>query len=146
MSVPEISWLLSNLGVTFLSQGYGYQKTVAPRKTIFSYILEYILQFCAKYKINFFPIVAYGKVCKYDLNAKLLNKLDRLLNNRIRFVLTRRRYDDVSVWRRLRVHVVDLQYSCRFSTFLPKVRITFIYANFMEPLHSICVVNLGKSR
>lgn len=46
-----------------------------------------------------FPIIDYGDVCCYDLNADLLDKLDRLLNNCIRFVFNLRQYDHVSALR-----------------------------------------------
>lgn len=48
-----------------------------------------------------FPIIDYGDVCYYDLNADLLNKLDRLLNYCIRFVFNLRKYDHVSEHRSL---------------------------------------------
>lgn len=43
-----------------------------------------------------FPIIDYGDMCYFDLNADLLNKLDRLLNNCIRFVFNLRKYDHIS--------------------------------------------------
>jgi hypothetical protein len=45
------------------------------------------------------PIIDYGDVCYPDLNEELLNKLDRLLNNCIRFVFCLRKYDHVSSYR-----------------------------------------------
>lgn len=45
------------------------------------------------------PIIDYGDVCYLDLNADLLNKLDRLLNNCIRFIFNLRKYDHVSTYR-----------------------------------------------
>ncbi|KAJ8735149.1 hypothetical protein PYW08_014399 [Mythimna loreyi] len=48
-----------------------------------------------------FPIIDYADVCYYDLNADLLNKLDRLLNNCIRFVFNLRKYDHISKHRLL---------------------------------------------
>ncbi|XP_022816535.1 peroxisomal multifunctional enzyme type 2-like [Spodoptera litura] len=39
-----------------------------------------------------FPIIDYADVCYYDLNADLINKLDRLLNNCIRFIFNLRLY------------------------------------------------------
>ncbi|KAJ8732167.1 hypothetical protein PYW08_014897 [Mythimna loreyi] len=48
-----------------------------------------------------FPLIDYADVCYYDLNADLLNKLDRLLNNCIRFVFNLRKYDHVSEHRSL---------------------------------------------
>ena len=46
-----------------------------------------------------FPLIDYGDVCCFDLNADLLNKLDRLLNNCIRFIFNLRKYDHVSLYR-----------------------------------------------
>lgn len=46
-----------------------------------------------------FPIIDYADVCYYDLNADLLNKLDRLLNNCIRSVFNLRKYDHISAHR-----------------------------------------------
>lgn len=48
-----------------------------------------------------FPIIDYGDVCYFDLNADLLDKLDRLLNYCIRFVFNLRKYDHVSEHRSL---------------------------------------------
>ncbi|KAJ8728174.1 hypothetical protein PYW08_016559 [Mythimna loreyi] len=46
-----------------------------------------------------FPVIDYGDVCYFDLNAVLLDKLDRLLNNCIRFIYNLRKYDHVSSYR-----------------------------------------------
>ncbi|CAK1598320.1 unnamed protein product [Parnassius mnemosyne] len=46
-----------------------------------------------------FPLIDYGDVCYFDLNADLLNKYDRLLNNCIRFIFNLRKYDHVSTYR-----------------------------------------------
>jgi hypothetical protein len=45
------------------------------------------------------PIIDYGDVCYPDLNGELLDKLDRLLNNCIRFIFCLRKYDHVSSFR-----------------------------------------------
>lgn len=44
-------------------------------------------------------IIDYGDVCYPDLNEELLDKLDRLLNNCIRFIFCLRKYDHVSSFR-----------------------------------------------
>ncbi|KAJ8710105.1 hypothetical protein PYW07_009471 [Mythimna separata] len=46
-----------------------------------------------------FPIIDYGDVCYFDLNAVLLDKIDRLLNNCIRFIFNLKKYDHVSNFR-----------------------------------------------
>lgn len=45
------------------------------------------------------PIIDYADVCYSDLSQELLNKLDRLLNNCIRFVFGLRKYDHISSFR-----------------------------------------------
>lgn len=42
------------------------------------------------------PLVDYGNVCYFDLNAELFNKLDPLLKNCIQFIFNLREYDHVS--------------------------------------------------
>lgn len=46
------------------------------------------------------PIIDYGDVCYPDLTNELLNKLERLLNNCIRFIFGLRKYDHISEYRR----------------------------------------------
>lgn len=45
------------------------------------------------------PIIDYADVCYSDLSQELLNKMDRLLNNCIRFIFGLRKYDHVSSFR-----------------------------------------------
>lgn len=45
------------------------------------------------------PIIDYADVCYSDLSQELLNKLDRLLNNCIRFIFGLRKYDHISSYR-----------------------------------------------
>ncbi|CAK1581557.1 unnamed protein product [Parnassius mnemosyne] len=45
------------------------------------------------------PLIDYCDVCYFDLNADLLDKYDRLLNNCIRFIFNLRKYDHVSTYR-----------------------------------------------
>ncbi|GFG37563.1 hypothetical protein Cfor_00288, partial [Coptotermes formosanus] len=47
-----------------------------------------------------FPVIDYGDVCYFEVNADLLDKLDRILNNCIRFVFNLRKYDHVSTYRK----------------------------------------------
>lgn len=44
------------------------------------------------------PLIDYGDVCYLNLNADLLAKLDRILNNCIRFFFNLRKYDPVSAF------------------------------------------------
>ena len=46
-----------------------------------------------------FPIIDYGDVCYFDLNAVLLDKMDRVLNNCIRYIFNLQKYDHVSDFR-----------------------------------------------
>ena len=46
-----------------------------------------------------FPLTDYGDVCYFDLNVVLLDKLDRVLNNCIRYIYNLRKYDHVSSFR-----------------------------------------------
>lgn len=45
------------------------------------------------------PVFDYADVCYLDMNANLLNKLDRLLNNCIRFIFGLRKFDHISHYR-----------------------------------------------
>ena len=45
------------------------------------------------------PVIDYADVCCSDLSYDLLNKLDRLLNNCIRFIYGLRKYDHISFYR-----------------------------------------------
>lgn len=45
------------------------------------------------------PVIDYADVCYSDLSQDLLNKLDRMLNNCIRFIFGLRKYDHVSSFR-----------------------------------------------
>lgn len=46
------------------------------------------------------PIIDYADVCTTNISQESLNKLDRLLNNGIRFIFGLRKYDHVSCFRR----------------------------------------------
>lgn len=46
------------------------------------------------------PIIDYSDVCYTNVTQKLLDRLDRLLNNCIRFIFGLRKYDHVSAYRR----------------------------------------------
>lgn len=46
-----------------------------------------------------FPVIDYGDVCYLNVNAALLNKLDRLFKNCIRFIFNLRKFDRVSTYR-----------------------------------------------
>lgn len=45
------------------------------------------------------PLIDYADVCYPDLNEDLLNKLDRILNNAIRFIFCLRKFDHISSYR-----------------------------------------------
>lgn len=47
----------------------------------------------------FIPLIDYGEVCYYDLNAGLLNKRDHLLNNCMQFIFNLLMYDHISALR-----------------------------------------------
>jgi hypothetical protein len=46
------------------------------------------------------PVIDYADVCFTNISQEYLNKLDRLLNNGIRFIFGLRKYDHVSFYRR----------------------------------------------
>lgn len=48
---------------------------------------------------NYYPIIDYGGICYCDLNADLLNKLDGLLSNCIRYNFNLEKYEQVSAYR-----------------------------------------------
>lgn len=47
----------------------------------------------------FIPLIDYGEVGYYDLNAGLLNKRDHLLNNCMQFIFNLLMYDHISALR-----------------------------------------------
>lgn len=76
-----------------------------------------------------FPVLDYADVCYLDLNESHLDKLDRLINNCIRFIFNLRKYDHISSYRsklgwlsirqRRKLHILSTLYSILFNPLSP---------------------------
>lgn len=76
------------------------------------------------------PIIDYGDICYLDVTTNHLNKLDRLLNQAIRFIFCLRKFDHISYYRkklrwlsipqRRKLRSLCMVFSILFDTLSPK--------------------------
>lgn len=101
------------------------------------------------------PIIDYGDVCYIDLNRNLVNRLDRIINNCVRFIFGLRKFDSVisyrskikilSIDQRRQIRVLCTLFSILFDPTVPsylKSLFQFQYASHPRNLRSTDTLTL----